>query len=146
MTAEKARPSVESIVRNQKKAQQIISKIGTGKSLEAVAQAVGQGVMQSDSIFFSTPFVPNVGQESKVVGASFNKQLQGKVSEPIVGNGGVFVIRVNNISAVSNPGIDITQQRVGMQQMQQRLLSNPPAILEILKKTITIKDNRAKFF
>jgi hypothetical protein len=55
-------------------------------------------------------------------------------------------VKVNNISAVSNPDFEAAQQQAAMQQLQQRSISNPQALLEILKKTVTIKDNRAKFF
>lgn len=146
MNAQKARPLVEFIVRNEKKASQIISKIGSANTLEAVSKAVNQPVSQTDSVLFSSPYIPNIGQEMKFVGASFNKQNQAKVSEPISGNGGVFVLKINNITAVPNPDFDAAQQQAGMQQMQQRNFSNPQAVLEILKKTVKIKDNRAKFF
>jgi peptidyl-prolyl cis-trans isomerase D len=81
-----------------------------------------------------------------LVGASFSKQNQAKASEPIPGNGGVFVLKTNNISAIANPDFDAAQQQAALQQMQQRNISNPQALLEILKKTVKIKDNRAQFF
>jgi peptidyl-prolyl cis-trans isomerase D len=146
MTAQKARPMVEFLIRNEKKASQIISKIGSANTLEAVSKAVSQPISQSDSILFSSPYIPNVGQELKLVGASFNKQYQAKVSEPIPGNGGVFVLKTNNVSAVANPDFDAAQQQAALQQMQQRNISNPQALLEVLKKTVKIKDNRAQFF
>lgn len=146
MSVQKARPMVEFLIRNEKKSSQIISKIGSANTLEAVSKAVSQPVSQSDSILFSSPYVPNVGQELKFVGASFNKQNQTKVSEPIPGNGGVFVLKVNNISAIANPDFDAAQQQAALQQMQQRNISNPQGLLEILKKTVKIKDNRAQFF
>lgn len=146
MSAQKARPLVEFIIRNEKKANQIIDKIGSANTLEAVSKAVSQPVSQSDSVLFNSPYIPNVGQELKVVGAAFNKQHQAKISAPIPGNGGVFVVKVINVSAVSNPDFDAAQQQAAMQQMQQRSISNPQALLEILKKTVTIKDNRAEFF
>jgi peptidyl-prolyl cis-trans isomerase D len=146
MTAQRARPMVEFLVRNEKKASQIISKIGAANSLEAVSKQVGQPVSQSDSVLFNSPFIPNVGQELKVVGASFNKQYQSKPSDPIPGNGGVFVLKINNISAVSNPDFDAAQQQASMQQLLQRSISNPQGLLDILKKTVKIEDNRAEFF
>jgi peptidyl-prolyl cis-trans isomerase D len=146
MSAQKARPMVEFIIRNEKKAAQIIGKIGSANTLEAISKAVNQPVSQSDSVLFSSPYIPNVGQELKLVGASFNKKYQTKASEPIPGNGGVFVLKINNISAVANPDFDAAQQQASLQQMQERSISNPQALLEILKKTVKIKDNRAKFF
>jgi peptidyl-prolyl cis-trans isomerase D len=146
MSAQKARPMVEFLIRNEKKSSQIITQIGSANTLEAVSKAVSQPISQSDSILFSSPYIPNVGQELKLVGASFNKQNQTKVSEPIPGNGGVFVLKINNISAIANPDFDAAQQQAALQQMQQRNISNPQALLEILKKTVKIKDNRAQFF
>lgn len=146
MSAQRARPMVEFIVRNEKKASQIISKIGTANSLEAVSKQVAQPIAKSDSILFNSPFIPNVGQELKVVGASFNKQYQSKVSEPIAGNGGVFVLKIENLSAIANPAFDAAQQQAAMQQLLQRSISNPQGLLDILKKTVKIEDNRAEFF
>ncbi|MBS1933210.1 MAG: SurA N-terminal domain-containing protein, partial [Bacteroidetes bacterium] len=95
MSVAKARPLIEPILRNKQKAEQISKKIGTVSSLDAVASATGQQVLKSDSILFASPYIPNAGKEDKVIGASFDKQLQGKpASQPIAGNGGVFVIKV----------------------------------------------------
>lgn len=141
-----ARPLVENIILNQKKAEQIRKKIGNATTLEAVAQASGQPVGKSDSLQFSSPFIPNVGQEGKVVGAAFNKELLNKVSEPIAGNAGVFVIRVDNHSAVPNQNFDVISQQASLLQMQQRALSDPRMLMEILKKDAKIKDNRRDFF
>jgi peptidyl-prolyl cis-trans isomerase D len=146
MPVEKARPMVESIIRNEEKGKQIAKKIGNANSLQAVAQATGQQVAQADSVMFSSAFVPNVGQEPKVVGASFNKAYQSKVSPAIVGNGGVFVIQINNIGAVANAAGEIKDQQLELIQTQQRAFSDPRIVSEILKKTVKIKDERHKFF
>lgn len=146
MTVEKARPMVESIIRNEEKAKQIIAKIGKVSTLDEVAQKSSQPVAKADSIMFSTPFIPNVGQEPKVIGAAFNKALQGKLSDPIQGNGGVFVVRVENQSAVpvaaEDPGAIQAQQIAGY----RRAYSDPRIINEVLKKSVKIKDDRHKFF
>ena len=146
MTAQKARPLVESIIRNEVKGKQISAKLRSATTLEAAAQAAGQQVVKADSVLFGSSFIPNVGQEFKVIGASFYKGYQTKRSEPIAGNVGVFVIKVDNISAVSNADNDVLQQQNSLKQGQQRSFANPGTILEILKKTVTIKDNRYKFF
>ncbi len=145
MSVAKARPLVEPILRNEKKADQIIKKIGNAPvSLEAVGIATGLKLQKADSIGFNSPYIPNLGQESKVVGAAFNKQLLGKsCSLPIAGNGGVFVIKVDNVVAKPNFSGDIEQMRKSQQQMQQSLAQRQA--IEVLKKTATIKDNRAKF-
>jgi peptidyl-prolyl cis-trans isomerase D len=144
--AELARAAVEPIVRNEKKATQITAKISKGATLESIGQTFNQQVAVSDSVLFNSPFIPNVGQEHKVVGAAFAKNNLNKVSEPIAGNSGVFVIRTNKIGAVANPSFDAVQQQASMQEFQQRTFSDPRLILDILKKDVKIKDNRYKFF
>ena len=146
MPVEKARPLVESILRNEEKAKQITAKIGNAATLDAAAKATSQQVTKADSIMFSSSFIPNVGQEPKVIGASFNKAFQAKVSPAISGNGGVFVVKVDNVSAVATGAGDVQQQQQQMVQAGQRAYSNPQFISEVLKKTVTIKDYRHKFF
>ena len=143
MSAAKARPQVEFIVRNKKKAEQIIKKIGSASTLEAVATATASHVQTADSISFSSPVIPNVGQEAKVIGATFNKDWKGKVTPPIAGNGGVFVVKTGEVSAKPNINGNIEQQRVSM-LMQQKSMSGYRS-LEALKKAADVKDNRAKF-
>jgi peptidyl-prolyl cis-trans isomerase D len=146
MPVEVARPQVEPIIRNKKKALEIRKRIGTTSTIEQVSKAINQPIMKADSLFFISPFIPNVGQENKVVGAAFNKQLQGKTSELISGNGGVFVIKVENITAIPNANADINQQRQAMQAQLQRSLADFRVLIEIQKKSVDIKDNRYKFF
>jgi peptidyl-prolyl cis-trans isomerase D len=143
MTPAKARPIVEVILRNKKKAAQIIQKLGKPATLEAAASAANQMIQRSDSLSFASPVIPNVGQEAKVIGAAFNKSWQGKVTPPIGGNGGVFVLRTETIFARANPNADVEQQR-NMMMMQQRSSISYRAI-EAMKKAATIKDNRGKF-
>ncbi len=81
------------LILNEKKAQNIINTKFKGATIEQMAQSAGVGVQKADSVSFAQPFIPNIGNEPKMAGAAFNKSLQGKVSEPIAGNTGVFVIK-----------------------------------------------------
>jgi peptidyl-prolyl cis-trans isomerase D len=97
--AKTARPNVEYLVRNQKKAEQIKTKLKTATTLEAAATASQQTVQTAgadSSLVFTTTTINGLGSEPKVVGASFNKQNAAKISEPIAGNNGVYVIKVNS--------------------------------------------------
>jgi peptidyl-prolyl cis-trans isomerase D len=139
-SAKTARIMVEPILRNQKKAEQIKKKIGTANSLQAIANATGSSVGLVDTLRFGDAFIPNVGPEPKVIGASFNKANQGKVSAPIAGNSGVFTVQVNSVGAVSNLGIDPEGQRKAMVQQLRQYASY--GAFESLKKAATIKDTR----
>ena len=144
MSVAKSRPIIEPIIRNRKKAEEISKKIASATSLEAVATATGQTIARADSLVFSSPYIPNVGPEPRVVGYAFDKQLSGKgVSAPVAGNEGVFVLKVDQVSAKANYSGDIEQTREAMLQTQESIIQR--AATEALKKNAKIKDNRAKF-
>jgi peptidyl-prolyl cis-trans isomerase D len=144
MPAAKARPHVEPILRNRKKAELITKKLGSPATLDAAASNSSQPVMHADTVNFSAGTIPNAGREPKVVGASFDKALAGKpASPPIAGNSGVFVIRVEKVSALSNPNGDIRQQRFALEQQQRQVAYQ---IMEEMKRLAKITDNRGKFF
>ena len=140
----RARPQVELMIRNQKKAKEIEKKIANAKTLEDVSKAVNQPIGQADSISFANPIINNVGREAKVIGAAFNNSYKGKISPPIPGDLGLFVIEVKNFGAISNPGMDVKQQQMMMNQQQKYMSSGRWE--EALKKSANIKDNRYKFF
>jgi len=97
-----------------------------------------------DSLQFVSPYIPNVGAEPKVVGYSFDKQLVGKpLSSPVGGNEGVFVLKVENVSAKANYSVDLEQTRQSMLQSQESLIQRTGT--DALKKKAKIEDDRAKF-
>lgn len=144
-SAAKARPMVEYIIRNKKKAEQIKKKIGTPTTLEAVTTATNQPVLKADSLSFAAPFFPNAGQEGKVGGYAFNAAAKGKVSAPIAGNAGVYCIRTENVYAKPNVGPGIDQQKLSMLQ-NQKAAAGRGVIEAALKKASTIKDTRSDLF
>ena len=141
----KARPMVEYIIRNQKKADILKKKIGSANTLEAVAAATGAQVLKADSLSFASPLFPNAGQEGKVGGYAFSASARGKVSAPIAGNSGVYSIRTENVYAKANNGAGIDQQRATFIQ-NQKMAAGRGAVETALKKASNIKDNRSKLF
>ncbi|HEY4109709.1 peptidylprolyl isomerase [Puia sp.] len=145
MTPAKARNLIEPLLRNKKKAEVLTKKFGNLASLDAAAGATGQAVQQADSLRFSSMTLGNAGQEGKVIGAAFDKQLAGKpISPAIAGNGALFFIKVNNVSAMSNPNADLQQQRFMQEQVQRQVMGS--RLLEAMRKLADIKDYRATFF
>jgi peptidyl-prolyl cis-trans isomerase D len=142
-SAAKARPRTEMLVRNKIKAGIIAKKIGSPASLEAAAAAYNVQVGKADSVSFGSGFIPNLGPEPKVVGAAFNKNFAGKVSPPIEGGQGVYVIRVDNTYSKPADNSNIDQQRKAAEgNMRQGAYS----AIEGLRKAAKIKDSRAKFY
>lgn len=144
MPAHAARQSVEPVVRNEKKAQQIISTKIKGNTLDAIAKSAGATVQVADSISFQAFVIPNVGNEPKVIGAAFNKQMQGKVSSPIAGNTGVFVVSGSGVFATSNLGSNPTMLRESLETQMKSQIGN--ASLRSLHDAAEVKDYRFKFY
>ncbi|MEO8765228.1 MAG: peptidylprolyl isomerase [Ginsengibacter sp.] len=142
-----ARPMIESTVRNLKKADEIRKKLNNPSTLEAAAKAYNLQVLTtSDStLTFDAQLINGIGNEPKVAGAAFNKDYQAKVSPPIAGNTGVFVIKVNSVSAKTPPTPEMANQQktTELSQVQQAALGQS---FVSLKKMATIKDDRSKFF
>ncbi|MDQ6755944.1 MAG: SurA N-terminal domain-containing protein [Bacteroidota bacterium] len=146
--AKLARPMVESIIRNKKKAEEITKKLGALSSLETAAAAYQKQVLTTGSdstLTFNAVIINGVGNEPKIAGASFNKEYQTKVSPAIAGNTGVFVLKVNSIGTKPQNMSPIAQQQKSMRQNQE-MQGALGKSFESLKKLADIKDKRSKFF
>ena len=145
--AKTARPMVELTVRNIKKAENITKKLSTAATLEAAAASysVPVGSAGADStLTFGAQIINGVGQEPKIIGAAFNKAYQTKMSEPIVGTNGVYLIKVNSVGnkPTDTPEIIAATAKEKTTAMVQTTYS----FFESLKKLADIKDNRSKIF
>lgn len=135
-----ARVMVEPILRNQKKAAELMKKVGTPANLQAVAGLFKQPINSIDTLRFSEQFIPNVGPETKVIGAALNKKNLNKISSAIEGQSGLFFIETRQIGALPSFNNSIEeQQKTLSQQMRQYAMYGS---FEALKKAATIKDKR----
>ena len=136
-----ARPQVEGILRDKKKAEKIKATI-KGKTLEAIAADAKAIVQRADSIGFSFAMITGLGNETKLVGAAFNKELINKVSEPIAANSGVYTISVNSIAA--------KQANQDPSFFKDELLERTRSLMfrsaSSFKKVANIVDNRSKLY
>lgn len=154
--AKAARPQVETLIRNRKKSDQIIKKLNNPTSLDAAASAFQKSVLtsgQDSTLTFNAFIINGVGNEPKVAGAAFDKANQTKVSAPIPGNTGVFVLKVNAVKTKpEEASVALAQMKAtrileiiqGNQQMQKAGALS--ASFNALKKIADVKDNRSKFF
>ncbi|MEO5649153.1 MAG: SurA N-terminal domain-containing protein [Ginsengibacter sp.] len=143
-----ARPMVESIIRNIKKADEIKKKLNNPATLEAAAKAYNLQVLNTgadSTLTFQAQIINGVGNEPKVAGAAFNKTYQTKVSPAIAGNTGVFVIKVNSVAAKAplSPEMLEHQKTAEINRQVQSALGQS---FNALKKIAKIKDERSKFF
>lgn len=147
MDVETAAPLIDGILRNQKKAEVITKKISNPASLDAVAQTFGVQVLtagEDSSLTFNAQIINGIGNEPKVTGAAFDKGLGGKVSTPIAGNTGVFLIQVTSTGKkvvaddLWKQQEQATQSRETQSALQQSFMG--------LRKMAKIKDYRSKFY
>ena len=143
VSASKARPTVEPILRNQEKAKKISAKIGKPASLQALAQAQAITVQRADSVSFASPILPGAGFEPKVGGYAMYKAGINKISPAIPGNGGVFVIQPDMIGAKVDAAttVEELQRTLTTQQKSSAMYSTAQAMRNAAK----IKDKRSKF-
>ncbi|MEO6454653.1 MAG: peptidylprolyl isomerase [Ginsengibacter sp.] len=148
-----ARSMVEAIIRNKKKAGEIIKKLNNPTTLESVAGIYKKSVLNTGSdstLTFNALFINGIGNEPKVAGACFNKEYQKRISPPIEGNTGVFIIKVNSIN--SNPDPVVSANQIKSAKMKELIQGNqqaPGALgssFNALKKMADVKDKRSKFF
>ena len=146
MDAQTARPQTETIIRNKKKAEMIIKKIPANVSLDSAAAIYGKTVDiagQDSSILYSASFISKIGAEPKLLGAIFNKDNTGKVTGPIAGTNGVYLVKVNSINTKPDGTPEQEEQKVKakMQDLRGKAVGD---WFTPLRKQADIKDNRAK--
>ncbi|MGZ8557604.1 MAG: peptidylprolyl isomerase [Chitinophagaceae bacterium] len=141
----KARPLVEPLLRNDKKAEQIIKKIGAIITPEAAATALsGKTIETVDSLRMSGSQSTIVSSEPKVIGASFNPANKGKViAQAIEGTSGVYVVRVNNVTATAVANANVAEQRKAKYQEAKARGGYPQ---QVLMEAADIKDNRSEIY
>ena len=140
MTVEDAKPSVEGILKNKKKAEKIIAKM-KGASLESIAAANATTVQNAPAASVENSVLANVGSEAKVVGTAFGTPAN-KVSAPVEGNSGVYVVKTKSLTkATKLPKYDdyVSKLKAANAQAAGRVF---PA----LKNDAKIDDNRLEFY
>jgi peptidyl-prolyl cis-trans isomerase D len=140
--ASKARPGVEPVLRNRKKAEIVKKKLGNITTLDAAAATLEKTIEKADSIRLQGPS-PALGFEPKVLGAAFNPDNKGKtVPQAIEGVSGIYVIRVESIAATAVESANVDEQRRTMYQTAKQ--SAQFRFVEVLKAAASIKDYRDK--
>jgi peptidyl-prolyl cis-trans isomerase D len=142
-----ARPEVEPVLRNRKKAEIIKKKIGQVTTLDAAAAALGgKQIEVIDSVRMNGQ--GKISYEPKVVGATFNPNNKMKVvPEAIEGSNGVYVMRVDSVGSTPSTGGTVPDQRNNLYTQTKQYLQNPQAPaypMNTLMKVATIKDRRSK--
>ena len=142
---EEAKILVDLAVRKEKKAEMLAEKVKSAAlgqtDLASVASKLSTEVKDSPAVNFTTFSIPAAGFEPSVIGTVCNL-AEGKISPPIEGNAGIYVVKVTSV--VNNADADLKGEKVRLaQSLSYRAGSQ---VFESLKKVVDIEDKRAKFY
>ncbi len=121
---------------------ELVEAIQGSESLLSAAQKAGAEVKEAAGITFNSFQIPGAGVEPGVIAAATVLE-EAKLSEPIEGNQGVYVIMVNSRTAEEVSPETITNTKAGMQQANMyRVYQASTALTE----NAEIQDLRYKFY
>lgn len=137
---ESVRGQIEPIIINEMAAKKIIEKINSGKlsSLDAVAKAFGT-TKQNGQVNMINPMIGGA-MEPKVAGAAFGV-AKGKMSNPIEGMTGVYVLVKNSESINKQPG-DAKQIAQALTQQNGQMFGQ--MLMKSLQDDADIEDYRTE--
>ncbi len=137
---EQVKADIQALLINKKKGEYLAAKFAKESSLEAIATMVGDSIQTSTDLNFNKFILPQTGLEPAVAGAVCALEV-GQLSKPIVGQMGVYSVRVT----AKNPtpaSIEIEKARLEAENQQYGFAAAYQAFLEMCN----IEDLRYKFF
>jgi len=136
---------IEGDVRNEVKAKMLEEKftaaMGGASSIDQVASKAGAKVLPVQNVVFANPVIPGLSTEYKVVGTLFGSSIN-KVSKPIQGASGVFVVSVDGFV---NPAPFSNAVKLKLQLGQTLTQRSDNQAFDALKDKANVKDYRVKF-
>jgi peptidyl-prolyl cis-trans isomerase D len=140
-TVNDLRLTIEDEVLKQKRGETIAGKI-SGTDLSAIASQWEVEVDSISNAAFNINTLPGLGNEPKVVAAAMDLS-EGSTSQPIIGNSGVYVIKIKSKNeTASEPNIPFIRSIMNNTVRSQTALK----LMESLKSKAEIEDSRSRFF
>lgn len=142
---EQVKEEVRDAVIKEKKGLQLLEKVNAARpengDLQTHAQNLGLTV-NNETLNFGSSNLKGFGTEPKVIGTACGLG-QGQVSSPIIGDRGVYVLKVNTVSP-ADPLSDYSNERIRVETEMGNLA--PVQVFESLKEEAEIKDKRPRFY
>lgn len=138
------RNEIRDLAIREKKAEYIAAEFKNSgdPSLSGLSNKFGLEIRELESVRFNTMNLVGFGPEPNVIGAAFAIETN-KVSAPITGNAGVFVIEVTHREPVVEPADFTAQKRLLKGTFRNRV---QPEVFPALQENADIKDNRHMFY
>jgi len=144
LTVDGLRDELEAAVKKAKRASVLSAKMADarGKNLNQKAKNLGLEIQTADDVNLRSGFLTGAGSEPAVIGKAFSMN-KGDFSEPIEGNGGVFMVKVSDKTEAGAPSAaELTRQTLKTSlssQVDATMMNN-------LSKSVEVKDQRYKFY
>lgn len=129
------------LVMNLKKGEILKGKI-TSKDLNSIASTYGTQVDSATDIKFSSSFVPGMGTEPKVIAKALTL-AQNVVSNPIVGENGVYIVNVTS-NQTSNASSNVGALRKVFNSKYTANIKSQ--LIKSIKDNAEISDNRSTYY
>jgi peptidyl-prolyl cis-trans isomerase D len=141
---EQMKESIKTLVMNEKKAEMLKSRLGDKPGdIYQIARDYNTKVDTNLNITMNSRNIPGFGSEFQVIGRIFSMN-PGEVSEPIQGNGAVFVVQLDRFFEPPQ----VADYKIYRDQIantfRSRVSSNP--MFTALQEKTEIEDNRLMFF
>ena len=136
------RNEIEFTVMNQKKGEKAVASI-SGSDLNGIASQYNVTVDTIRNINLLNTFVAGLGNEPAVTGAAYAQGVN-SVSQPILGNSGVFVVKTIGKNEAGDIGAQLSILKNTISG--QKRTSSQFGLVEALKENVKIEDGRAKFY
>ncbi len=142
MPARLATLTVTPILKNQKKAEMIISENKKYTTLEDLSARNNLEIINVSALNQITPVVSQAGFEPKLVGTAFGLKI-GETSKLIEGETGVYLVKLNSLNSVD----EIESYSAFENQLTSKLRTNLDFnIVQSLKKSADVVDNRSDYY
>ena len=122
------------------RAQAVAQAVARGATLEDAARQAGVEVLTT-AMFTRTTAVPGMGRTNRAIGAAFGLPV-GAVSEPIVTDDGVFVIRVDRRTQADRAAWEAQKQVQRAGTVQQLREQRVQQFMRNLRQNATVRDYR----
>lgn len=146
---EEVRADLENKVKQEKKAEKISASIESKKNgattLDELAKNLGVQTQSVTEVRFNSSSLGNAGVEPNVIAALCSLE-KGKVSQPIVGENGVYVLAANDIVQPSEEELKSMTEPVRNNIIRGYGARTNYLTLQALKELANIKDNRREFY
>jgi peptidyl-prolyl cis-trans isomerase D len=110
-------------------------------SLDDIAGKMGLTVQEATQINFRSYTLPGAGAEPSLISAA-TVSAQGAVSGPVIGENGVFMLTVNNITTSDDENLTMLQERLTTTYQMRGSYE----AYEALRKEANVVDKRYKFY